>query len=298
MICLARTKYARRAVLAAAAALPLLLQANFAQAVDTIRFAVTDIAGLEDLQREYGALAETLAQTTGYEIKFTPVSSPTAAVEAMRAEQVDFVLTGPAEYVVFKKRTDAQVVVGFQRPDYFAMIVTLADSPIAGPEDLKGKKVAFGDIGSTSAHIGPMQVLADFGVDPMKDIESLHVSRNVAVESLIKGDIAAIGMNATHLASVRAKFPDTAFKVIARGRDLPNDPVLAGKHVDPAMIDKVRKAFIDNQPALIEALLKGEDTQKYKGMHFLASIEDKDYDYVRRMYATIGYPEYAEFVGQ
>ena len=105
-------------------------------------------------------------------------------------------------------------------------------------------------------------------------------------------------MNATHLASVRSKFPDTAFKVIARGRDLPNDPVLAGKHVDPAMIEKVRKAFIDNQPALIEALLKGEDTQKYKGMHFLASIEDKDYDYVRRMYATIGYPEYAEFVGQ
>ena len=45
MNCLAGTKYARRAVLAAAAALPLLLQANFAHAVETIRFAVTDIAG-------------------------------------------------------------------------------------------------------------------------------------------------------------------------------------------------------------------------------------------------------------
>jgi phosphonate transport system substrate-binding protein len=44
--------------------------------------------------------------------------------------------------------------------------------------------------------------------------------------------------------------------------------------------------------------LKGEDTQKYQGMHFLAAIEDRDYDYVRSMYATIGYPEYAEFVGQ
>jgi phosphonate transport system substrate-binding protein len=298
MIRLAGTKFARRAVLAAAAALPMLLHANFAKAAETIRFAVTDIAGLEDLQREYGALAEALAATTGYEIKFTPVNSRTAAVEAMRAEQVDFVLTGPAEYVVFKKRTDANVVVGFQRPDYFAMIVTLADSPIGGPEDLKGKKVAFGDVGSTSAHLGPMQVLADFGVDPLKDIEPLHVSRNVAVESLIKGDIAAIGMNATHLVSVRSKFPDTAFKVIARGRDLPNDPVLAGKHVDATMIEKVRQAFIDNQPVLIEALLKGEDTQKYKGMHFLPALEDRDYDYVRRMYATIGYPEYAEFVGQ
>jgi phosphonate transport system substrate-binding protein len=216
----------------------------------------------------------------------------------MRAKQIDFVLTGPAEYVVFKKRSDAVPVMGFQRPDYFAMIVTTADSPVNGVADLKGKKVAFGDVGSTSTHLGPMQLLADFGLDPMKDVEPLHVSRNVAVESLIKGDIAAVGMNATHLGSIREKFPDTAFKVIARGRDLPNDPLLAGSHVDKGVVEKMRSAFTQSAPALIEALLKGEDTQKYQGMHFLASINDRDYDYVRSMYATIGYPEYAEFVGQ
>jgi phosphonate transport system substrate-binding protein len=33
-------------------------------------------------------------------------------------------------------------------------------------------------------------------------------------------------------------------------------------------------------------------------MHFLAKLEDGDYDYVRSMYATIGQPQYAEFVGQ
>lgn len=288
----------RRLVLAGAAALPLLATAQFAQAAETIRFAVTDIAGLEDLQREYGAFRDALAASTGYEIEFSAVSSRTAAVEAMRAKQVDFVLTGPAEYVVFKKRSEASVVVGFQRPDYFAMIVTLAESPVQGVDDLKGKKVAFGDVGSTSAHLGPMQLLADFGLDPMKDIEPLHVSRNVAIESLIKGDIAAVGMNATHLGSVRKKFPDTAFKVIARGRDLPNDPLLAGAHVEKSVVEKVRVAFTQNAPVLIEALLKGEDTQKYQGMHFLAAIDDREYDYVRSMYATIGYPEYAEFVGQ
>src|SRR5262245_14025545 len=184
----------RRLVLAGAAALPLLTVGQFAIAAETIRFAVTDIAGLEDLQREYGAFRDTLAQATGYEIEFTAVSSRTAAVEAMRAKQIDFVLTGPAEYVVFKKRSEAKVVVGFQRPDYFAMMVTLADSPVQSVSDLKGKKVAFGDIGSTSQHLGPMQLLADFGINPLADIEALHVNRNVAVESLIKGDIAAIGM--------------------------------------------------------------------------------------------------------
>jgi phosphonate transport system substrate-binding protein len=32
-------------------------------------------------------------------------------------------------------------------------------------------------------------------------------------------------------------------------------------------------------------------------MKFLAGIADDDYDYVRSMYATIGFPQYAEFVG-
>ena len=87
----------RRLVLAGAALLPMAAAGQFAEAAETIRFAVTDIAGLEDLQREYGAFRDELAKATGYEIEFTAVNSRTAAVEAMRAKQVDFVLTGPAE---------------------------------------------------------------------------------------------------------------------------------------------------------------------------------------------------------
>ena len=33
-------------------------------------------------------------------------------------------------------------------------------------------------------------------------------------------------------------------------------------------------------------------------MRFRTNVQDSDYDYVRSMYATIGYPEYAEFVGE
>ena len=32
-------------------------------------------------------------------------------------------------------------------------------------------------------------------------------------------------------------------------------------------------------------------------MMFLPTVKDSDYNYVRAMYRTIGYPEYAEFVG-
>ena len=39
------------------------------------------------------------------------------------------------------------------------------------------------------------------------------------------------------------------------------------------------------------------ENRKYEGMQFLTNVQDSDYDYVRSAYATIGYPQYNEFVG-
>jgi phosphonate transport system substrate-binding protein len=269
-----------------------------AQAQQTLRMAVTDIVGLENLQREFGAFQKILSEKSGMKVELFPVPNRTAAVEALNAKKIDLVLTGPAEYVVFKKRSDAKLVVGFSRPEYYGSVVTLVGSGVDGVEDLKGKKVALGDVGSTSRHLSPIQVLADLGVQPQKDFQVLHVNRNVAVEAMKRGDVAAIGINRTDLPGLSKKFPDVVFKVIARGRDLPNDVLLAGAHVPDATVATMKKVFSENSEALIQAVLLGPDeNQKFRGMAFIPSIADSDYNYVRKMYATIGQPQYAAFVG-
>ena len=265
---------------------------------ETIRFAVTDVEGMEQLQREYGAFVQELEKATGHKIEFSPVSNRTAAVEAMRAKQVDFVLTGPAEYIIFKKLTDAKPVVGWQRPDYFAQIVVMADGPIKSMADLKGKKVAFGEVGSTSQHLGPAQVLADAKLMYNSDYSAEIIKRNVAIEAMIRGDVQAVGMNLTHLRSVREKFPDAKFAVVGRGPDLPNDILIVASYVPESVVESVRKAFTDKGVELMTGVLQGEDTKKYEGGHFLASVEDKDYEGVRMMYATIGVPQFSGFLGE
>lgn len=280
--------------------LAIFMLAGPALAADQMRLAVTDLEGLEELQREFGKFQETLSQVTGIEFKFFPVSSRTAAAEALKAKKVDFVLTGPAEYVVMRQRTNAKPVVGFGRPDYFAGVIVLADSGINTVKDLEDKKVAFGDVGSTSNHLAPMQVIADYGLDPRKELKIQHVHQNVAWEALKRGDVDAIAMNYGKFLGLRAKEKElepAAFKVIARGPDLPNDMLMVGPHVDDDVVEKVREAFKKHSKELIAAILVGEDNQKYKGMKFLPQVKDSDYDYVRMMYATIGYPKYAEFVG-
>lgn len=198
--------------------------------------------------------------------------------------------------MVIKELTDIEIVAGWQRPNYYAQIVVLADGPIKNVQDLQGQTVTFGSVGSTSQHLGPAQVLADFNLNYNEDYNAQIISRNVAIEALIRGDVQAVGMNEGHLRRIRAAFPEQAFTVVARGRDLPNDILVARAELDSAIITKVREAFVDNGEQLMEAVLQGEDNAKYEGGFFLTSINDSDYDYVRAMYQTIGVDTSA-FVG-
>ena len=272
---------------------------------ETVRLAVTDLVGLEELQREFGAFRDKLSEVTGYDIKFTPVSNRTAAVEALRFKQVDFVLTGPAEYVVMQNRADAQLVVGFSRPDYFAIVVTMAESGYNSVKDLVGKSIAMGSVGSTSRHLGPIQVLADAGVTPMNDMTIINTTVPILWESLKRGDVAAVGMNNTNFIQLRRQEMEKgglqpgAFRVIARGPDLPNDLLMAGSHVSAEIIARLRDGFVNHSDELIDSIVRGggNDVEKYTGMRFISNIKDSDYNYVRSMYVTIGYPEYSNFVG-
>lgn len=259
--------------------------------------AVTDVEGLEQLQQEFGAVETALEKSTGLSVELFPVSSRTAAVEAMNSGQVNFVLTGPAEYVVMKELTSAQIVVAWQRPDYFGQIVTLADGPIKTATDLKGKIVSFGSVGSTSQQLGPAQALADLGLKYGEDYNAQIIKRNVAIEALIRGDIAGIGMNFGHLRKARRAYPEVAFKVVARGPDLPNDILVAAQDIDASVLEKVKGAFVNDGAAIMEAVLKGDDNQKYAGGFFLDKVNDADYDYVRSMYNTIGVNSFNSFVG-
>lgn len=291
--------FPKKTVRAAAIAVFALFAAAGAEA-ETWKLAVTDVEGLERLQTEWGPFKTALAQATGDSFEFFAVNSRTAAAEALRAKRVDFVVSGPAEYVVINKLTEAQPLIGLGRPDYFCGIVVRADSPYNKPADLKGQKVAFDDIGSTSGHLCPMQLLMDYGVNPTEDVERIHTTRNVAHEALKKGDVAAIGANHNSWIS-RARDQDTSvspgfFRIIARSGDLPNDMLMVASHVDKAAAERIRTAILEHQKAIIDGILSHPENDKYGGMQ-LRAVEDKDYDEVRSMYRTAGFPQFDEFIG-
>lgn len=272
-----------------------------AAAAETWNIAVTDVEGLERLQAEWGPFKTALDAATGHTFEFFPVSSRSAAAEALRGETVDFVVTGPAEYIIINTLTQATPLIGFGRPDYRCAIVVRADAGIDSMADLKGRKVAFGDIGSTSNMLCPMQLMADYGLDPVSDVDKVHTASNIAHEALKAGDVAAIGVNeGSWISGARnkdASVPYGFFKVLARSGDLPNDMLLAGAHVPAEVQAQVRDAIIANKDDLIEAITAHEENDKYVGMDLVA-IEDENYNLVRSMYTTAGYPQFDSFLGE
>ena len=286
-----------RSTFFAACAAVAVLASSPAFAVDTVRLAITDVDGLESLQREFGPFKDAFEKVSGLKLEFFPVSGRTAAVEAMAAKQVDFVLTGPAEYVVFKARTNARPVVTWQRPDYTSHIIALEGSGITKLEDLRGKKVSFHEIGSTSRHLSPGKMLSDAGLKFGSDFEAVFVKTNVGVEALQRGDLAALGVNFTDLGRFKEKMPDFKYVDIARSAQLPDDVLIAAPEVSDEMFNKVRDAFVNGSDQLWTAVVSTDANRKYIGGKFLPDVKDSDYDVIRDMYRAVGINSFNEFAG-
>ena len=258
-----------------------------------LRFAVTDLQGLEQLQTEFGAFRDELVAALGREVEFFPVADRTAAAGALSADQVDLVFTGPAEYVVLRQVATVQPVVAVSRKNYAACIYTRGDSPIQALTELKGKKVSMTDIGSTSGHLGPSQMLVDAGLDPQEDLQVLTVG-DAVYEALRRGDVDAAGERCTNFEERKAEDPD--LRLIERGPELPADIIVAAEGVPAETITEVRDAFTKNWDALLAAMLVGEDNQKFEDAT-LSTPSDADYDVVRDMYRAIGDDGFSGFVG-
>ncbi|MGE0219455.1 phosphate/phosphite/phosphonate ABC transporter substrate-binding protein [Mycolicibacterium sp.] len=261
----------------------------------TLRLAVTDLQGLEELQREFGAFKAEFEKQSGLTVDFFAVNDRTAAAAALQADRVDVVFTGPAEYIVIHQRTGAEPIVAIERDGYRSSFYTTVDSGITSLDQLRGKKVAMSDVGSTSGHLGPSQMLVDAGLDPGTDVEVLTVG-DAAHESLKRGDVDAVGIGYHDYEEFMAADDPSRYRLIAEGPVLPPDLLMGREGLDDATVATIRDTFTEHFDTLLPAMLEGKDNAKYENAE-LVMVTDADYDQVRSMYRAIGVDDFSEFVG-
>ena len=259
---------------------------------DRLRFAVTDVEGMEQLQIEFGAFRDLLAAKTGLDLQFFAVSSRTAAAEALAHGKLDLVLTGPAEYVIFQSRTAVKPIIALVRPDYYAVIVARSDSALSDLAELRGEKVAMGSVGSTSKHLAPVAMFADAGLDLDDDVEIVHVPIRTGWEMLQRDQVKAFATTNDKFALLRDKANTHKVRVIAKSGQLPNDVLLARDDLAEKVVQNIRTAIAGARGEFVSAILQGTDNQKYREMRFDVDVRDRDYDAVRKMFTRAGLSQF------
>jgi phosphonate transport system substrate-binding protein len=252
-----------------------------------LRFTVTDLQDFEELQREYGKLRIVLEDVLEKEIEFVLFESYVAAAVALQSDRVDFVLTGPSEYVVMRARTNAIPIIGITRPDYHTVICVSAHSKIKSVAQLKGKTIAMWNVGSTSGHLGTAKLLIEAGLDPKSDLKILMLG-NVGLSALQKGEVDAWGGSSARYGQFLQEqdLPESNLPVITKGLLLPNDVFVLSSRFTLRFAQEVRSRMIKNQDKLLQSLSSLEEG-KYKDSKLILA-NDSDYQMIREAYKAVG----------
>ncbi len=253
-----------------------------------LKFAVTDVIGIKDLQQDYGLFRVTLEEILNIKVEFFPVENTTAAAPALLSREVDIVFAGPSEYLILNSRAKAIPIIAIERTNYHSIIVVRADSPIKSLAQLKGKTIAMRKIGSTSGHLAPTKLLIDAGLDPTTDFKIVMLD-DKGVQALKKGEVDAWATASDRYKNILESegLSEKDFSTILKGPLLPNDVFVASNQLASSFIVDMRSRMMNHQDKLIQSLVTAKANQKYKGGK-LVLANDADYNMIREVYQKIG----------
>jgi phosphonate transport system substrate-binding protein len=251
-----------------------------------LKFTVTDVNNIQELEKDYGQLRQILEEVLGIKVEFVTVENRTAAASALVSGNLDIAFAGPSEYIVLNSRAKAIPIIAVKRPNYHSIIVTRADSAIKSLDKLKNKTIAMRRVGSTSGHIAPAKLLMNAGLDPKKDVKIVMLG-NKGLAALKKGEVdASATASDTYKNELQAQgLSEKDFSVIVQGPLLPNDVFIASSQIASSLIADMRSRMLKNQDKLLQSIVLAD--KKFQGAS-LTTANDADYNMIREVYQKMG----------
>lgn len=224
----------------------------------------------KDFQPIFGAIG----QATGLSFDIKVGQSYSAVVEAMCNGAADIAWYGPASYLQARARGCAELLALAVRHGgsvYYSGIFARTDAGINGLADLKGKRIALGDVNSTSSFNVPVAMMIADGVDPAKQAGAINLAGSHAnvLKALAEGLVDAGGASFDSFEkAVNAQAIDpNKVKVIAKSAPIPYPPLAIHPKVSEAVKDKLRQAFdtIHTLPGINKDQIRGYGGGKVDG---------------------------------
>ena len=233
---------------------------------------------------DFKPIFNAISLATNYSFNIIVGQSYSAVVEGICSGLADFAWFGPVTYLQAKDKGCVELLAVEVRKGssvyYSGIFTNNSNLSINNLNDLYGKKIAFGDINSTSSFVFPMAMLVEFGINPIKDLSKSQLTGSHAnsLKALQAGivDAAAASFNSYEKAVRQGSIIANEFKIIAKSDPIPNPPLAMSVNLPKIVKDTIRYEIsqLHNNPNIKEGMLRGYGGKKVD--YYDTSITDKD----------------------
>ncbi len=250
---------------------------------------ILPIENVSAMYEKFLPLKDYLEKTASRQIVLRVAQNYQDAIESIGSGRADLAYLDPAAYCEARHK---QRIVPLVKTiwngssTYRSVIVTRKDSGIDKIIDAKGRRIALGNI-SSSSYLIPAVMFKEVGIG-IKDFAS--------VDYLEQEDRIALSVLARHhdlgglSERVAKKYLDDGLKIINVSEAIPQYTLCASMNLPAGLRDTIRRSLLalekTRAPALIAAL---DDIEGF------APAEDRDFDVVRVMIKNLAGKNYLEY---
>jgi phosphonate transport system substrate-binding protein len=204
-----------------------------------------------DTRKAYEPFFKHLAGQLGRDYELVVTTDWAGIAIALANQQADVAWMGPWGYVLAHNEGGAEAIATVKyngKPTYHAIIVARPETRIATwPDDARGLRLSFADVGSTSGWLIPSYWFLTRGIDPKTFFQYRDGASHAAqVLSVISGqtDLATdYDRNLNGLIERGTVRPDQ-IKVVWTSDPLPNDPLVVRAGLDPALAQRLQQIVL------------------------------------------------------
>lgn len=170
---------------------------------------------------------------------------------ALANDQVDVAWMGPWGYILANNDSGVTAIATAKydgKPIYHAIVVCKPGSGVkTWPEDAKGKRVSFADVGSTSGWLIPSAWFKAKGLNPKElfvySDGATHAANEIGVAS---GQVdCATDFDRNRTAMIESgKLERSATEVVWQSDPLPNDAIAVRRGFDPALAKRIQELLV------------------------------------------------------
>lgn len=207
--------------------------------------------GTEDGTRaDFAPIFNAVNRLTGLHFDIKVGQSYAAVVEGMANRLAEIAFFGPVSYLQAKERGGAELLaVGVEKGQsvYYSGIFVRSNLPLKQIADLKGKRMAFGDVNSTSSFAFPVAMLLANGLEPARDLGAVIMAGSHAnsLRALQEGqvDAAAASFESFEKALDQNAVKADDVRVLAKSEPIPYPPLAMHPKLPAAIKAKLKTAF-------------------------------------------------------